>query len=201
MKYNYEKHRRRSIRLQGHDYSDPGAYFVTICTWDRECIFGEIIDGKMELNEYGKIAKTCLEQVPDHFRAVTIDEYMIMPNHVHGILIINAGNICRGMACHAPTARQFAKPVANSLWTIVGAFKSAVTKSINIMRDTPGTHLWQRNYFERIIRNEKELCRIREYIRFNPVQWDMDKDNPANLKTSRGIAPLQGIESLEMRKK
>lgn len=86
------------------------------------------------------------------------------------------------MARHAPTGRQFAEPVAKSLTTIVGAFKSAVTKSINIMRSTPGMPVWQRNYFERVIRNEKELFRIREYIRFNPVQWDMDEENPANIK-------------------
>jgi putative transposase len=111
-----------------------------------------------------------------------MDEYVVMPNHFHGIVILNAGNICRGMARHAPTRRQFAKPIANSLSTIVGAFKSAATKSINMSRNTPGMPVWQKNYFERVIRNEKELFRIREYIRLNPVQWDIDEENPANIK-------------------
>ncbi len=104
-----------------------------------------------------------------------------MPNHFHGIIIITAGNICRGMARHAPTGRQFAKPIANSLSTIIGAFKSAVSKSINILRNSPAMPVWQRNYFEHVIRNKKELFRIREYIRLNPVQWDIDEENPENI--------------------
>jgi REP element-mobilizing transposase RayT len=182
MKYNLEKHHRRSVRLKGYDYFSTGAYFVTICTWNRDCLFGEIIEGKIELNEYGKVVQQEWMHSGDIRPNVELDEYVIMPNHFHGIVIINAGNICRGMARHAPTGRQFAKPIANSLSTIIGAFKSAVTKLIKILRKNPGMPVWQRNYFERVIRNEKELFRIREYICFNPVQWDMDEENPANIK-------------------
>jgi len=142
MRHNSERHRRRTVRLKGYDYSGPG----------------------------------------DIRSNVEPDEFIVMPNHFHGIITIKAGNIRRGMARHAPTGREFAKPVANSLSTIIGAFKSAVTKSINILRNTPGMPVWQRNYFEHVIRNEKELSRIREYIRLNPLQWDIDIENPENIK-------------------
>ncbi len=182
MKYNLGNHHRHSVRLKGYDYSSAGAYFITICAWNRECIFGEIIDGEIKLNDYGKAVQQEWMRTGDIRPNIELDENVIMPHHFHGIVIINAGNICRGMARHAPTGRQFAKPITNSLSTIVGAFKSAATKSINISRNTYGMPVWQRNYFERVIRNENELFRIREYVRFNPVKWDMDEENPVNIK-------------------
>jgi len=178
MKYNLEKHHRHSVRLKGYDYSCTGAYFITICAWNRECIFGEIIEGEIKLNACGTIVQQEWMRTRDLRPNIELDEFVVMPNHFHGIVIINAGNICRDMARHAPTGRQFAKPIANSLSTVIGAFKSSVTKLINILRNTPGMPVWQRNYFERVIRNEKELFRIREYIRINPAQWDIDEENP-----------------------
>jgi REP element-mobilizing transposase RayT len=179
MKYNLEIHHRRSIRLKEYNYAQAGAYYVTICVKNKECLFGDIKNGESLLNEYGKIVETEWLQTGNVRTNVELDEFIVMPNHFHGIIIINAGNNCsRGMARHAPTERQFAKPIANSLPTIIGSFKSAVSKSINRIRNTPGAPVWHRNYYEHIIRDEYELHRIREYIICNPMKWDEDEYNP-----------------------
>ena len=169
------KKKRRSIRLQGYDYSQAGAYFVTICTQNRQCLFGNIVDGEMVLNEYGSVIRTCWVEIPVHFSETKLDLFVVMPNHVHGIVWLNG----RGTACRAPTTgEQFGKPVSGSLPAMIRSFKSAVTKQINEMCNTPGAKLWQRNYYEHIIRNNNELNRIREYITHNPARWDMDRENP-----------------------
>lgn len=184
MKYNRNKHHRRSVRLPGYDYSNPGAYFVTICSWQKECLFGDIVDGEMRLNEYGMVAAACLTSLSEHFIFVTVDYYVVMPNHVHLILCINRMH-CRGVACNAPTGNDNyysrISPKRNTLSTIIRSYKSAVTKQINQIRHTPGRPVWQRNYYERVIRNEIELNKIREYIRNNPTQWDIDKENAVNM--------------------
>ena len=171
---------RRSIRLKGYDYSQAGAYFVTICTLNRECLFGEIkaLEPAPLLNECGEIVLDCWNAIPGHFQGVELDEFVVMPNHVHGILIIHDNG--RGTACRAPT-EQFGKPVAGSLPTIIRSFKSAVTKRIHERRGTPGCPVWHRNYYEHVVRDQDELNRIREYILLNPVQWLEDENNPANL--------------------
>jgi REP element-mobilizing transposase RayT len=179
LKYNREKHHRRSVRLKGYDYSGAGAYFVTICAWHRECLFGDIVDGVMGLNEYGGIAAACLKKIPDHFAHVDMDYMIVMPNHIHFILIINHPG--RGTACRAPTVERFGSPVHGSVPTIIRSYKSVVTKQINRTRNTPGFPVWQRNYHDRIIRNEKELYETRKYIQNNPFQWDRDDNNPMNV--------------------
>ena len=188
MKYNRERHHRRSVRLNGYDYSGPGAYYVTICAWNRECIFGEIMDGKMQLNEFGNIVqKEWLNT--GHIRPnIELDEFVIMPNHFHGILVINhrlnqprLDASHRGVLQYAPTNAGLRSP-SQTIGAVIRGFKSAATKSINLLRNTAGRPVWQRNYFERVIRNEKDLFRIREYIHFNPLQWDIDEENPMNIK-------------------
>ncbi len=169
------------MRLQGFDYSQAGAYFVTICAWQKECVFGDIVDVEMRLSEYGGIVNSFVQQIPEHFPNVEIDNYVVMPNHVHIIIMIR--DTRRGMACHAPTPRKFGKPIAKSLSTIIGSFKSAVTKQINQKRNSPGTPVWQRNYYEGIIRNEKELTEIRKYIHNNPLQRALDIEHPDNIPT------------------
>ncbi|MBC7263420.1 MAG: transposase [Chloroflexi bacterium] len=179
MMCNPAEHRRRSIRLRGYDYSQAGAYFVTICTQNRECLFGTIADGKMVLNPLGEIAAVCWNAIPVHFRDVELDEYVVMPNHIHGIIVIlDRADYRRGTACRAPTMERFGRPLSGSLATIVRSFKSAATKRINEWRCTPGAVVWQRNYYEHIIRNEREWDAIREYIYLNPTQWDQDIENP-----------------------
>ena len=172
MTYNAQKHHRRSIRLKGYNYSQAGAYFVTICTHNHILFF--------EDDRIRGIAEQCWLEIPRHFRDIVLDEWIIMPNHLHGILSIGGEIIRRGTACRAPTPtnERFGKSTSGSLPTIVRSFKSAATKRINQMRHTPGTHVWQRNYYERVIRNEAELNRLRRYILDNHVQWNMDENNP-----------------------
>ncbi len=143
MTFDAKAYYRRSLRLSGYDYSQEGAYFVTICTRDRAPLFDN------EANR--QIAEQCWLSIPDHFPMVQLDEWVVMPNHVHGILtLVDDG---RGTACRAPTPapERFGQPTPSSLPTIVRSFKSAVTKRVNLLQRTPGAPVWQRNYFEHVI--------------------------------------------------
>ena len=130
----------------------------------------------MQLSEYGKIVSACWDETPAHFARVEQDIFVVMPNHVHLIVILTDDDPSRGTACRAPTP-MFGKPIPDSLPTIIRSFKSAATKRINTLRDTPGASVWQRNYYERIIRNERELDAVRRYIIDNPVTWNKDIEN------------------------
>ena len=204
MTYNPDIHKRRSIRLKDYDYSRAGAYFVTICAWKKECVFGDIVDHVIKLNEFGQIVQNEWVKTEDIRPNVELDYHVVMPNHFHGILVMDdsgRGTACRalneyddnggykGTARRAPTVEQFAKPVAGSLPTIIRSYKSAVTKAINDIRNTPGLPVWQRNYYEHVIRDENELHGIRQYIFENPLKWDMDTENPMN-NTVRAIHEL-----------
>ena len=194
MKYNPDKHHRRSIRLKNYDYSQSGAYIITICTQHKECLFGDVVDGDMVLNEYGRIVESEWLKTPHVRPYVELDVFVVMPNHFHGILFIIKDEVSqmsdntnsahgRGMMHHAPTTnkREFSKPIAHSLPTIVGGFKAAVTRQINRLRNTPGGTLWQPNYYETIIRSEYMLNTRRQYIASNPAKWDNDENHPSNL--------------------
>jgi REP element-mobilizing transposase RayT len=174
--YNPDIHHRRSIRLGDYDYTQAGAYFVTICSRNRECVFGDVVDGVERLNEFGDLVKREWLWTMNIRPNVELDEFIVMPNHIHGILIIN--HDCRGTLQRAPTKEQFGKPVSNSIPTIIRLFKSTTTKQLNELRNTAGIPVWQRNYFEHIIRNDEELNRIREYIITNPLKWAEDENNP-----------------------
>jgi len=168
MQYDPQKHHRRSIRLKNYDYASSGAYFVTIVTHGRQCLFGAIVDGQMRLNEFGEIV--CDEWLKTEIirPRVQLDVFVIMPNHIHGIIIVNdVDGCCRGTLQRAPTIEQFGKPTSDSIPTIIRLFKSATTKRINEYRNTPAVSVWQRNYYEHIIRNETEWQRIRQYIANN----------------------------------
>ena len=178
MVYNPEKHHRRSIRLQGYDYTRPRGYFITVCTCQRKNLFGEIIDGTMKLNEYGKIAEQYWLEIPQHFPKTELDEFVIMPNHIHGIIwIISVSVGTRHAVSQLKRTESFGKPVPGSVPTMIRSFKSAVTKKINEIYLKPGAPVWQRNYYERIIRNKNELNRIRGYIRNNPANWQSDDNS------------------------
>jgi REP element-mobilizing transposase RayT len=172
-KFDPQKHHRKSIRLPAYDYSSEGAYYVTIVTHHRDCIFGQVVDGEMILNDLGKIADECWCAIPDHFPFVELGAHVIMPNHAHGIIFIRRGTIYR-----APTQEQFQKPVAGSIPTIIRAYKAAVTRRVG--RELNTTGVWQRNYYEHIIRDEKDLQNKTDYIESNPALWDKDDDNPIN---------------------
>jgi REP element-mobilizing transposase RayT len=182
MKYNPEKLHRLSIRLKDYDYSQNSAYFVTICTHNCRRLFGKAVIEKIQLNVYGRTVTECWDEIPRHFKNVILDEFTVMPNHVHGILSILDG---RGTACRVPTVERFGSPVVNSLPTIVRSFKSAVTNRINKIGRTPGTLVWQRNYYEHVIRNEDKLNEIRQYIQFNPLKWHLDRENPDRIGSDR----------------
>jgi len=156
---------RKNPRLKDYDYASAGAYFVTICTQRKQAIFGQIAQGLMELNPYGQQAERAWLEIPEHFPAVDLDEFIVMPNHMHGIVLFD-----HERARHASPLQQ-----APSLGTVVGGFKSAVARWINPQRATPGEPVWQRNYHEHVIRNEKSLSEIREYIANNPLKWELDK--------------------------
>ena len=154
-------------------------YYITICTNGKEQIFGSIKNGKMILNNYGRIARRELINTARIRTNVVLDVFIIMPDHIHSIIKINNLNItsCRGMACHAHLSynayyiRKFGNPIKNSLSSIIGSFKSSVSREINKTRNTMDQTVWQRNYFEHIIRNEKELYAVRKYIINNPKNY------------------------------
>ena len=186
-KYDPHKHQRRSIRLKGYDYTQPGAYFVTIVTQQRQCWFGDVVDGRMRLNEMGKMVQREWERLPSRFESVELDEFVIMPNHIHGIIVITGRGTAASeqddeseLSRRAPTERSehFGKPVPGSIPTIIRSYKSSVSLRANLMRNSPDSPLWQRNYYEHIIRNDRELNAIRQYIQNNPAKWEMDRDNP-----------------------
>ena len=165
---------RRSIRLPDYDYTTPGAYLVNICTQNRECLFGEIVDSKIVYNDLGRLVVKAWIWLAEQYPYVELDEFIVMPNHLHGILVLS--DYCRGSSRTAPTAKR--KPLGR----IVGAFKTVSTKRVNLFRQTPGTRLWQRGYYEHVVRNTEELSRIREYIVTNPARWAIDCENPGQYK-------------------
>ncbi|MGI5924564.1 MAG: transposase [Lentisphaeria bacterium] len=173
----------RSIRLQGYDYSQAGAYFVTICTHNRACLFGEIVSGEMRLNDAGNIACQCWDDIPVHFPNVDLDEFVVMPNHLHGIIVIADIVGATPQYCPpAPPPPVGAKNISplppprgtsKTVGSIVRGFKIGVTKWMR--SNTSIYEVWQRNYWEHIVRNEPELNRIRKYIHDNPAQWELDR--------------------------
>jgi len=256
-KYNPQIHHRRSIRLKGYDYTRQGVYFVTICTHGREHLFGEIVDGKMVLNPFGGVVATYWQRLPHHFPRVQLGTWVVMPNHIHGIIIITDdgdddggdGDACRDEAiphaslsaemrgdteapgpeepgggclapstaphidgkgeatpqasmpagmrgdaktpgledviegCLAPTASATTATTPNgtpsgSVGAIVGNVKSTITRRINKMRRTPGVVVWQRGYWERVVRSPEEHARIEDYILLNPARWQADDLHP-----------------------
>ncbi len=162
---------RIPTRLKGYDYTLPGGYFVTLCTHHRQNLFGQVVVGEMCLNQLGKIVESVWLEIPEHDPAVLLDEYMVMPDHFHGILFLNPGKSVERRASPLPSNASGALP------SIIGSFKSAVTKQINRLRNTPGASLWQRSFYDRIIRNEKELDTFRAYIRANPLRQEIDISN------------------------
>ncbi len=179
---------RRSIRLKGYDYTQAGAYFITICSHQREHIFGEVVDGEMKLNKFGLVAKQQWEKLPKRFPNIELGAFVIMPNHEHGVIQIverrgTAGKLNNHddeSSRRAPT-EKFQKPVHGSIPTIVRSYKSAVAYRINLMRGANGVPVWQRNYYEHIVRNERELELITKYIDYNPFNWQLDRDNANNI--------------------
>ncbi len=186
--FNPNIHHRRSIRLKEYDYSQEGVYFVTICTEKKECLFGDIVNGKMVLNDAGKIVDQCWLEIPQHFSNVQLHEHIVMPNHVHGIIeITNRGvganyyspnddtnGYNKRANNHSPLrpAQTFRSP-SKTVGSIVRSFKIGATKWFR--QNTDIYVVWQRNYYEHIIRNGNSYQKIAEYIVTNPAKWADDK--------------------------
>jgi len=201
MKYNSAIHHRRSIRLKGYDYTQPGAYFVTFCTYQRDEIFGEVINGEMKLSPLGEIV------LQEWFRSAEIrkeirlfeDEFVVMPNHGHGIVwIVGADgvrpNMERAHVMRPNTQNQDAHRASlwrapRSLGSFIAGFKALVTSRAG--QELNMTRIWQRNYYDHIIRNDRELNNIRWYILNNPLNWQLDRDNAQN---TRRLSPPETVE-------
>jgi putative transposase len=181
--YDPTRHHRRSIRLPAYDYAQPGAYFVTVCTQNRECVFGQVVEGQMIVSDPGQMVESVWRQLP-RYHGVDVDAFAVMPNHVHGIIVlVGAGPVGAGpRACPDMGRPQEVAPTM-SLPDVVHRFKSLTTARYRkgVLQDGwqpfPG-RLWQRNYYEHVIRDEEELNRIRQYIIDNPASWEDDVENP-----------------------
>ncbi len=171
-------HRRRSLRLPRFDYTQQGAYFVTICTRNRACLLGDIVEGRMHLSEAGRLAQVAWEDLPHHYPHVQIDVWVIMPNHMHGIVILAEVQATEDDMPVDVGAGLKPAPTRHGLPEILRAFKTFSARRINALHNTVGTPFWQRNYYEHIIRNEAALNRIRQYIADNPARWAEDPENP-----------------------
>ncbi len=197
---------RRSIRLAHHDYSSPGAYFVTVCTHNRQCLFGEIVDAKMRPNAFGRIVRSVWDELPRHYPGVELDTFVVMPNHVHGIVVITTrendvthlvrhdNDVGFVGAIHELPLRQQRRRTGQwqpegfrahrrpmLLGRIVGQFKMTTAKAINLSRGTTGVRVWQRNYYEHAIRDVRDMLRIRAYILANPARWVRDPENAPSI--------------------
>lgn len=181
MVYDPEIHHRRSIRVQGFDYASRNAYFVTICVVKRHCVLSQIRDSKVVLSSFGKIVSACWNDLPNHYSHIELDEFVVMPNHVHGIIrIVGAGfKPALTGAPSAPYANTGAglkpAPTMHGLAEVVRALKTFSARRINTFRKTAGAAFWQRNYYEHIIRNGEDLKNVRDYIIANPVNWENDE--------------------------
>lgn len=161
MKFDPKIHHRRSIRLKGYDYSQAGAYYITIVVWRREHIFGDIVNAEMQLNKFGQIVQDAWYDLPKHYPHVELDTFCIMPNHVHAIIMLNDN----------PAVKR------HPLSEVVRAFKSFSARRINSLRNTQGIPVWQRNYYEHIIRNHEDYLSKSNYILDNPLNWENDDEN------------------------
>jgi putative transposase len=174
MPFSPYRHSRHSIRLEGYDYSQAGAYFVTICTQNRACVLGSVQDGQVLMSVYGQIVVDCWGEISCRFPEITTDAFVVMPNYIHGIVAID------NVGARSP------RPI---LGKVIGYFKHQSTKQVNALRESPGKALWQRNYYEHIVRNEYDLNDIREYILANSFNWADDRENPE--RKGEGTSPLQ----------
>jgi putative transposase len=178
MKFNPLLHHRHSIRLPGYDYSQAGAYFITICTHEKEPLFGTVSGGKMVMNEYGFLVENEWKRIPKRFPLILLGVFMIMPNHIHGIIKFMDKSLvgARQEAELNSGNHSFASPLpANpSLGVVVGAIKSTSARLINGLRHTPCSPIWQRNYYEHIIRDDESYLQIADYILTNPASWEQD---------------------------
>jgi putative transposase len=202
MKYNPGIHHRRSIRLKRHDYAQAGEYYVTLCVKNRECLLGEIFQDQVKLSPIGEIAKACWKEIPQHFSNAGLDEFVIMPNHIHGILslkehahdLVGVEYIQPQRGGPRQKRNEYQHVIPKSVGSIVRSFKGAVTRKCR-QKELAGFR-WQSGFYEHVIRNAKDLERIRRYILENPVNWNADDEHPSNVKPSREQMSYEGLSDL-----
>ena len=184
MKFDSQKHHRRSIRVPDYNYSQPGAYFITIVTWRRECLFGEIKDGEMKLNKAGQIVWNVWNSLPARYPQIGLGAAVVMPNHFHGIIEIhNPVGVIPVRAIHElPLREQRLTRRRMTIPLAVGYFKMNSAKRVNKILNSEGIPVWQRNYYEHIIRDDEDHNRIHLYIESNVDNWVKDEENPVNVK-------------------
>ncbi|MSQ26590.1 MAG: transposase [Dehalococcoidia bacterium] len=181
MLFDPERHHRRSVRLRNYDYRQAGAYFVTIVAKDRECLFGEVVEESIFLSVADRMVAAIWDGLPAHYPQVELDAFVVMPNHIHGIVVITNTDVNTVPNVGAGLKPALAPNARPALPGIVRALKTFSARRINAARNAPGTAVWQRGYHERISRDEPELDRIRRYIEGNPAQWETDEENPQRL--------------------
>ncbi|HEX9776895.1 MAG TPA: transposase [Geopsychrobacteraceae bacterium] len=181
MGYHPDVHHRQSNRLRDYDYAAGGAYFITICTHERALLFGAVTDETLRLNEAGEMVRDEWLHTAIMRPRVALDAFVVMPNHFHAVLLLHdVGAHCvrpeDSPRTDNPDARSARlRRQRDSLGSIISGFKSAVTRGINVLHDSSGIPVWQRNYYEHVIRNDADLQRLRDYIAGNPVRWDEDE--------------------------
>lgn len=174
------KYRVESNRLKNYNYSSDGLYFVTICTHNRQLLFGNISNDKMVLNKNGAIVDYCWFDLPNHYSNMVLDEFVVMPNHIHGIIVIDNESMLRGVETGLKPVSTLAsqeKIKQHGLSEFVRAVKTFSARRINELNNSEGTKIWQSGFYDRIIRNDIEYNRIRNYIANNPENWNSDKLN------------------------
>jgi len=180
---SYQRRNRQSIRLQGYDYSRVGAYYITICARDRQGLFGDIVDRHMQLSQAGLIICSVWDDLPRFYDGIELDAFVVMPNHVHGVVVIHQPvETIHDSPSHAVPVVQRRRML---LAKLIGRFKMVSAKQINTLRGSSGQPLWQRNYYEHVIRDDGSLNRIRQYISDNPAQWEFDHENPVAFGSER----------------
>ena len=177
MRYNHDIHKRKSIRLKGYDYSRAGMYFITICTYNRDCLFGEIVNEEIILNEYGRIVEEEILKTAEIRKNIKIDKFVIMPNHIHLIIEIITDDEKQILDKNRDIKEEIKilKSPSDNVGAVVRGIKSQVTANINKKRDSKGIPIWHKNYYENIIRNEEMYLKVAEYIENNPRLWKNDK--------------------------
>jgi len=179
--HSWPYRRRNTLRLPGHDYSSPGAYFVTTCTHGRVCLFGDIQGDEMHVNALGRVVERCWYQLPNHYPNVEVDAFVVMPNHIHGIILLVGDD-------GVPVSKRLRAHKRHALPEIVRGFKTFSARGINGIGSTRGVPVWERTFYERIVGDGVALQAIRRYIANNPAQWAMDAENP-DRRGSRGASP------------
>ena len=197
MTYDPRKHDRRSLRMPGYDYAGHGAYFVTICTYRRECLLGRVENDTVVLSPMGEIVREEWLRSAEIRREIALDEFVVMPNHMHGIVFIEADmspgasrrdsqkaprtivGAASAPPSDSPSTGASSNLTPRSLGAMIAGFKIAAAKGINATRSTPGKPVWQRNFFEHVVRNAADLDELRRYIADNPAAWATDEENPA----------------------